>query len=177
MSVVARTTSQVSTQTVTCLSRARQISTTMRLSVHRGRTARKSQITMITTTGADGPRDTTHLTSFDIPYLALQKAKYVVDTDLGGMAYWSIDSDWSVKHQESAESSSSTKHHLSRRNKWQNGHVSSGSSPSVERRRDMHEDRRAINVTTTVSAAVTHTPCDPQYTSGKVNGIDISIGQ
>ncbi|OCF57593.1 hypothetical protein L486_05052 [Kwoniella mangroviensis CBS 10435] len=39
--------------------------------------------------------DTTgHVVSFDTPQVALQKAKYVMKNNLGGMMYWSIDQDY-----------------------------------------------------------------------------------
>ncbi|WWC93437.1 hypothetical protein V866_000271 [Kwoniella sp. B9012] len=37
---------------------------------------------------------TGHVVSFDTPQVALQKAKYVVKNNLGGMMYWSIDQDY-----------------------------------------------------------------------------------
>ncbi|KAK8854659.1 hypothetical protein IAR55_003398 [Kwoniella newhampshirensis] len=38
---------------------------------------------------------TGHVTSFDIPAVVLQKAKYVLDNQLGGMMFWSVDEDYS----------------------------------------------------------------------------------
>ncbi|WWC71428.1 uncharacterized protein I206_105384 [Kwoniella pini CBS 10737] len=37
---------------------------------------------------------TGHVVSFDTPTVALQKAKYVMKNQLGGMMYWSIDQDY-----------------------------------------------------------------------------------
>ncbi|WWD19197.1 hypothetical protein CI109_103655 [Kwoniella shandongensis] len=38
---------------------------------------------------------TGHIVSFDTPTVALQKAEYVLDNQLGGMMYWSVDQDYS----------------------------------------------------------------------------------
>lgn len=115
--------------------------------------------------------NTTHLTSFDIPYLALEKAKYVVEHNLGGMAYWSVDSDWSAAPAASSTSPRSSRtRDLSRRNKWQNGRVGSIVS-------GLQEDRRALNLSMSVDAEIRQSVCDPQYTSGQVGGINITIGQ
>jgi hypothetical protein len=35
-----------------------------------------------------------HLVSFDIPRVALQKTKSVIDQGLGGLMWWSVDEDW-----------------------------------------------------------------------------------
>jgi hypothetical protein len=35
-----------------------------------------------------------HVVSYDIPRVALQKTKYVVDKGLGGMMWWAVDEDW-----------------------------------------------------------------------------------
>jgi hypothetical protein len=35
-----------------------------------------------------------HLVSFDIPRVALQKTKYVIDKGLGGLMWWAVDEDW-----------------------------------------------------------------------------------
>jgi len=32
--------------------------------------------------------------SFDIPRVALQKTKYVIDQGLGGLMWWAVDEDW-----------------------------------------------------------------------------------
>ncbi|WWC71424.1 uncharacterized protein I206_105380 [Kwoniella pini CBS 10737] len=40
--------------------------------------------------------------SFDTPALAVQKARYVIDHDIGGMMYWSIDGDYSRQQPKAA---------------------------------------------------------------------------
>jgi len=35
-----------------------------------------------------------HLVSFDIPRVALQKTKWVIDQGLGGLMWWAVDEDW-----------------------------------------------------------------------------------
>ncbi|WRT68553.1 uncharacterized protein IL334_005530 [Kwoniella shivajii] len=46
---------------------------------------------------------TGHVVSFDTPTVALQKAKYVLKNQLGGMMYWSIDQDF-LKMQKEGKS-------------------------------------------------------------------------
>lgn len=51
--------------------------------------------------------------SFDIPRVALQKTKYVVDNGLGGLMWWAVDEDW----VEEAAAPQQAKRHLERKRK------------------------------------------------------------
>lgn len=54
-----------------------------------------------------------HLVSFDIPRVALQKTKYVVDNGLGGLMWWAVDEDW----VEAQPQQPPAKRHLDRKHK------------------------------------------------------------
>lgn len=55
-----------------------------------------------------------HLVSFDIPRVALQKTKYVIDNGLGGLMWWAVDEDWV---EAAPEPQQATKRHLERKKK------------------------------------------------------------
>lgn len=57
-----------------------------------------------------------HLVSFDIPRVALQKTKWVIDQGLGGLMWWAVDEDW-VDSPASAPAPASAKRDMKKKTK------------------------------------------------------------
>ena len=53
---------------------------------------------------------TGHVLSFETPVVALQKAHYIMNDGIGGMAWWSVDQDWTKLQRDTSGRSGRAPH-------------------------------------------------------------------